>query len=137
MKTIATAAGLVTDARGTIENLSVDEVIEERTAGAPLLVDIREAEEVAATGTIDTAIHAPRGMIEFYADPASLYHRGEFDPKRRVILFCASSGRSALAVKSLQSLGYDNVAHLDGGVKAWIAAGQPLVSNDHGQAGSD
>ena len=68
-------------------------------------------------------------MLEFYADPASPYHRPEFEPNRRVILYCASSGRSALAVKTLQSLGYRDVAHLDGGIKAWSAANQPLVTN--------
>ncbi len=126
MKTKATAAELVAEARSSIENLSVEEVFAERKGGNALLVDIREAEELAATGMIQGAVHAPRGMIEFYADPASPYHRSEFDPGARVILYCASSGRSALAVKSLQELGYTNIAHLDGGLKAWKAASLPL-----------
>lgn len=125
MKTV-TAAEMVADARETIENLSVDRVAQELATGDALLVDIREGEELAATGKIAGATHAPRGMIEFYADPASPYHRQEFDPARRVILYCASSGRSALAVKTLQSLGYRNVGHLDGGVKAWTAAARSL-----------
>jgi rhodanese-related sulfurtransferase len=124
--TTTTAAAMVSDARESIDNLTVDQVERELATGAPLLVDIRESEELAATGVIAGAVHAPRGMLEFYADPASPYHRDEFDPSRRVILYCASSGRSALAVKSLQSLGYRDVAHLDGGIKAWSAAGGSL-----------
>ena len=62
-------------------------------------------------------------MLEFYADPTSAYHRSEFDPSRRTILYCASGGRSALAADMLQALGYIRVAHLDGGLKAWQAAG--------------
>jgi len=128
MKTNTSAAEMVAEARSSIENLSVEQVMAEIASGDPLLVDIREAEELATSGKIGGAVHAPRGMIEFYADPTSPYHRQEFDPGRRVILYCASSGRSALAVKSLQSLGYRDVGHLDGGVKAWTAAAQPLES---------
>ncbi len=62
-------------------------------------------------------------MLEFYADPASPYHRVEFEPERRVILHCAGGARSALGVVALQNLGFHNVAHLDGGFKAWVAAG--------------
>ena len=124
--TQTTAATMVADARNTIDNLPVDQVAVELATGQPLLVDIREAEELSATGKIDGAVHAPRGMLEFYADPASPYHQPEYDPNRRVILYCASSGRSALAVKTLQALGYRDIAHLDGGIKAWTAAGQPL-----------
>jgi rhodanese-related sulfurtransferase len=68
----------------------------------------------------------PRGMLEFYADPASAYHHPEFDQSKRTILYCASGGRSALAGATLRQLGYTNVAHLDGGIKAWLAAGQPI-----------
>ncbi len=126
MMTTTTAAAMVGDARESIENLTVEQVAAEMATGTPLLVDIRESEELAATGMIPGAVHAPRGMLEFYADPVSPYHRDEFDPAQRVILYCASSGRSALAVKSLQGLGYRDIGHLDGGVKAWSAAGQPL-----------
>lgn len=126
MKSKTTAAELVAKARNSIENLSVEQVSAEISTGNVLLVDIREAEELATTGMIPGAVHAPRGMIEFYADPASPYHRSEFDPGTRVILYCASSGRSALAVKSLQDLGYSDIGHLDGGLKAWNAANLAL-----------
>ena len=64
-------------------------------------------------------------MLEFYADASLPYHKEEFDPQRRIILHCASGGRSALAAATLQEMGYGNVAHLDGGLKAWQEAGQP------------
>jgi len=120
-----TVADLVAAAKATIENLDPDSVAGETERGAPLLVDLREREEVERSGTIEGAIHAPRGMIEFYADASSPYHRPEFQADRRVILYCASGGRSALAVKALQTLGYSNVAHLEGGFNAWRAAGRP------------
>jgi rhodanese-related sulfurtransferase len=65
-------------------------------------------------------------MLEFWADPTSPYHREEFDPARRTVLYCASGGRSALAADTLQRMGYTNVAHLDGGIKAWKEAGKPV-----------
>ena len=120
-----TAAQLVQDAKGDIENLTPDQVQAELATGNATLVDVRDAPE-RANGTIPGAIHASRGMLEFHADPASPYHVAGLDPAKRVILHCASGGRSALAVHTLRQLGYDNVAHLDGGFKAWQAAGKPV-----------
>ena len=124
--TFPTAASMVADAKQRIENLTVDEVREEMETGDVLLVDLREPGERLASGMIPGAVHAPRGMLEFYADATSPYHRPEFDTERRIILHCASGGRSALAADTLQQLGYRRVAHLDGGLKAWMAAGQPV-----------
>jgi rhodanese-related sulfurtransferase len=118
-----TAAHLVAEAKALIENLSPEEVARELRHGHPLLVDVREPEERLAHGSIPGAIHAPRGMLEFSADPTSAYYRPEFDPFRRTILYCASGSRSALAVAAMQALGYTRVAHLDGGLKAWQEAG--------------
>jgi rhodanese-related sulfurtransferase len=123
--TTRTAAEMVAEARGRIENLTPGQVAGELGGGA-LLVDIREANELAEQGTIAGSIHAPRGMLEFYADPTSAYHRPEFAAERRVILQCASGGRSALAADTLARLGYSNVAHLDGGLKAWREQGMPV-----------
>lgn len=119
-----TVAQLVQDAKGDIENLTVDQVEDEIANGDAVLIDIRDANELA-NGSIPGAVHASRGMLEFHADPASAYHKPELDPSKRTILHCASGGRSALAVKTLQQLGYQNVAHMDGGFKAWEAAGKP------------
>ena len=64
-------------------------------------------------------------MLEFWADPTSAYHREEFDPARRTVLYCASGGRSALAADTLRKMGYGGVAHLDGGITAWKEGGHP------------
>lgn len=131
-QTPKSAAELVADAKSRVENLTPDQVAAEVANGA-VLVDIRDAEERTKNGSIPGAIHASRGMLEFYADPTSTYHRPEFNPGQRTILHCASGGRSALAADTLRSMGYENVAHLDGGFNAWNKAGNPV---DQGTASS-
>lgn len=121
-----TAAQMVAEARAQIENLSPDEVEAELQQGGAVLVDIRGADERAA-GAIPGSVHAPRGKLEFLADPASPMHKPELDPTRRIILHCASGGRSALATMTLRQLGFGNVAHLGGGYKAWVEAGKPVT----------
>ena len=121
-----TAAQLVAEAKASIENLTTEQVAQEIASGDVLVVDIREPEERRANGAIAGSVSAPRGMLEFYADPTSAYHKEGFDPDRRVILHCASGGRSALAVKSLQELGYTNIAHLDKGFNGWKEQGLPV-----------
>ncbi len=121
-----TAAEMVAEAKMRVENLTVEETARELERGDVLLVDIREPAERDQAGFIPEAVEAPRGMLEFWADPTSPYHRDEFDPGRRIILHCASGGRSALAAATLQDLGYDRVAHMDGGLQAWKEAGRPV-----------
>lgn len=123
-----TVATLVAEAKSRVENLTADDVAAELAAGAAVLVDLHEDDERTRVGTIPEAIRAPRGMLEFWADPASPYHRPEFDPEARIILVCASGGRSALAADTLRTLGFGRVAHLDGGIKAWIASGRPVTA---------
>lgn len=127
---VKTIAEMVADAKQRVENLSVDQVAREIENGDALLVDIREPDEREKNGVIPGAVAAPRGMLEFYADSTSSYHRPEFDPDRRIILQCASGGRSALAADTLQQMGYKNVAHLDGGLNAWRDAGRPIESEN-------
>jgi rhodanese-related sulfurtransferase len=124
--TLTTAAHLIAAAKARIENLSPAAVAGEVAGGEVLLVDIREAEERAQLGSIPGAIHTARGMLEFAADPTSAYYHPAFDPGARIILYCASGGRSALAASMLQLLGYTRMAHLDGGLRAWQAAGLPV-----------
>jgi rhodanese-related sulfurtransferase len=119
------ASQMVADAKANIENLTPEQVADELKSGSATLIDIREANELAK-GRIPEAHHAPRGMLEFYADPTNAYHREEFDPEKRIILTCASGGRSALATQTLKEMGYGNVAHLDGGFNAWAAQGLPV-----------
>jgi len=117
---------MVAEAKKRVENLTVDETARELEQGDALLVDIREPAERVENGSIAEAVEAPRGMLEFWADPTNAYHRDEFEPARRIILHCASGGRSALAAATLQDLGYERVAHMDGGFKAWKEAGRPV-----------
>lgn len=118
-------AELVSEAKQRIENLTPDDVEQELSSGA-VLVDLREADELDANGRIPGAVHVPRGMLEFRADPTSPYHQEGLDPSARVILHCAAGGRSALAAMALKEMGYERVAHLDGGFTAWRDAGKPV-----------
>jgi len=124
-----TAAEMVADAKGRIENLTPEQVATELDGDGVVLVDIREDGERAENGAIANAVRAPRGMLEFWADPTSPYHREEFDPERRTILYCASGGRSALATETLQGMGYADVAHLEGGIKAWKESVRPVETS--------
>lgn len=121
------AGEMVAEAKAAIENLTVDQVAAELKDGA-VVVDLREAAERESAGSIPGAISAPRGMLEFHADPATKYHLAPLRPDRRVILYCAAGSRSALGARALKELGYANVAHLDGGVEAWRHEGRPLAA---------
>ena len=114
---------LVAEAKAQIDNLNPEQMSREAADGA-LVVDIREASEREETGAIPGAVHVPRGLLEFKADTSFPTHHPDLDPSRRTILYCASGGRSALAVLTLQRLGYTDVAHLDGGIQGWIGAGR-------------
>jgi rhodanese-related sulfurtransferase len=100
----------VTDARTMMERNDV------------LVVDVRDAPEVAASGRVKGAVHVSRGMLEFRADPESPYHDPRFDKNKTVILYCASGGRSALSGKMLKDLGYEKVFNL-GAFKDWVESG--------------
>ena len=119
------AMDLVGEAKKNVENLTPEQVAAELASGEALLVDVREPQEREGAA-IAGSIHAPRGMLEFYADPSLPYHKEGFDADRRIILHCASGGRSALGAATLKEMGYTNVAHLEGGLKAWQEAGQPV-----------
>lgn len=122
-----TATDLVKEAKQQIENLTPAQVKEELDQGNSILIDIREKEELKQKGKIPNSFHEPRGMLEFYADSSLPYHKPEFDKGNRIILYCASGGRSALATKTLKQMGYENVGHLDGGFKAWKEAEMPVT----------
>ena len=121
------ASDLVAEAKAQVENLDADAAEAEVNAGNAVVVDLREAEELTANGRIPNSVHVPRGMLEFRADPTSPYHQEPLDPSKRIILHCASGGRSALGAATLRQMGYTDVAHLDGGITAWKEAGKPLA----------
>jgi rhodanese-related sulfurtransferase len=93
--------------------------------GGTLVVDVRDAAEVAASGKVAGAVHVSRGMLEFRADPESPYHDKAFDKGKTVILYCASGGRSALSGKVLKDMGYERVYNL-GAFKDWAESGGPI-----------
>jgi rhodanese-related sulfurtransferase len=123
----ATARQMVDSATSRIRNLMPIEVEAHLLAQDAVLVDVREPEELEEHGRIVGAVHAPRGLLEFWADPASPLHRPELDPASRTIVYCDAGSRSALAVETLETLGYRDVAHLDGGIAAWKRAGLPVA----------
>ena len=119
---IKKALDIVAGAKSEIENLSVAQVKEEMAGGA-VIVDIRDKEERTQNGAIPGSQHVSRGMLEFAADPTLPYFKDFFQPDQRIILHCASGGRSALGAKMLKDMGYSNVAHLETGFKGWKEAG--------------
>ena len=88
-------------------------------------VDVRDVRELEREGVIPGAIHAPRGMLEFWADPESPYHKPVFGEDKQYVLFCAAGWRSALATQTLMDMGMAHVAHIEGGFDAWKKSGAP------------
>jgi len=116
---------LVDEAMAQVKSYSVDEVKAKLADPRVQVVDIRDVRELAG-GTVVGAYHAPRGMLEFWVDPASPYHKPVFaDEGKEFILFCGAGWRSALATKTLQDMGMTNVAHMDGGYAEWLKQGGP------------
>lgn len=93
-----------------------------------VLVDVRDIRELARDGRIDGAFHCPRGMLEFWIDPSSPYHKEVFaHPDKTFVLFCAGGLRSALAAKTAQDMGLESVVHIEGGFGAWVKEGGPAI----------
>lgn len=118
---------MIGKARDQVELVTPETVSDELLSGEPLLVDVREPTEWEQH--VVGALQVPRGLIEFVADPASPRHNTELQPTRRIIVYCASGARATLAALTLQDMGYENVANLDGGLKGWIAAGLPVAQH--------
>lgn len=111
---------LVDEAMEEIKTYSVESVRARLNDPNVQIVDIRDARELEREGTIIGAFHAPRGMLEFWVDPASPYFKPVFaDESREFVLFCGAGWRSALATKTLQDMGLRNVAHIGGGYAEW------------------
>lgn len=122
-----TPADLLTEARNTVPEMTAEEAKEKLDSGeVDLIVDVREPAEWEA-GHIPGALHAPRGMIEWYADPSYANHQSQLVEARdkNVVIQCASGGRSLLAAQSLQRLGFKKVSSMKGGFTDWSAKGLP------------
>lgn len=123
---------LVAQAKTRIVTLTPRDAHERAEAGEALLVDIRDIRELKREGRVPGAFHAPRGMLEFWIDPASPYHKEPLATDRTLVLFCASAWRSALSADTLQQFGMDNVAEIGGGFSAWREAGLPVEKDETG-----
>ncbi len=125
---------LVAEAMAEVKTYSVAQVQARLSDPKVQIVDIRDIRELA-DGTVLGAFHAPRGMLEFWVDPASPYHKPLFaDESREFILFCGAGWRSALAAKALQDMGMSNVAHIEGGWADWVKQGAPTETLEQQKA---
>lgn len=117
---------LLNEALAGIETISVVEAIALHGHDDVVFVDIRDIRELSRAGRIPGAVHAPRGMLEFWIDPQSPYHKPVFAEDKRFVFFCAGGWRSALATRTAQTMGMRSVCHIDGGFSAWDKAGGPV-----------
>ncbi|MCZ4271800.1 rhodanese-like domain-containing protein [Maritalea porphyrae] len=122
-----TVKQLVDQAMAEIETLDVESAKQQTASGKALLVDLRDIRELKREGKIEGAVHVPRGMLEFWIDPTSLYHKPELATDKKLVFFCAAGWRSALATKTAKDMGFENVAHIEGGFGGWRDAGAPIV----------
>ena len=117
---------LLDEANSRIKTYSVGEVEQLLDDDDVAFVDVRGEHEVRETGKIPGAVHASRGMLEFYVDAASPYHKEVFASGKEIIFYCRSGGRSALAALRAQEMGVERVAHMAGGMLAWEDSGGPV-----------
>lgn len=117
---------MLEEANAAVPRISADKARRMVEGGGVLLLDVRDAPEVEATGLAKGAIHVSRGMLEFRADPESPMHRKEFVREKPVIVYCASGGRAALAGHTLRLMGFREVYNM-GGFKDWVEAGGEVV----------
>ena len=117
--TIKSSTTLVTEALDQIKTMSIDEAFEKTSNNECNLIDIRDIRELDKEGRVENSSHIPRGMLEFWLDPESVYFKdGKLDMNKEMVLFCAGGLRSALAAKTLQDMGFEKVSHIDGGFAA-------------------
>ena len=120
---------LAEQALSEIESISAEDAVARRDSGELVFVDVRDIREIEKSDTITGSHHAPRGMIEFWSDPESPYHREIYaDASKTYVLFCNGNPRSALSAKALKDMGITNVAQLSGGMPAWRECGGPTIT---------
>ena len=120
------AKELVAEANSQITTIPVDEAMGFVGSDTHVIVDLRDHRELKRTGKIPGAFSCPRGMLEFWIDPDSPYHKDIFNQDKTYVFYCASAWRSALATLAAQEMGLAPVAHIDGGFTAWEKAGGPV-----------
>jgi rhodanese-related sulfurtransferase len=117
---------MVKAAEGEVETLDVAEAIKLHGRDDVVFVDLRDIRELGRDGRMPGAFHCPRGMLEFWIDPQSKYHKAEFAQDKRFVFFCAAGARSTLSTQTAQRMGLRPVAHIRGGFGAWKTAGGPV-----------
>lgn len=118
---------LIQAAMSEIKTLPLEKAQELLNDPSTVFVDIRDIRELEREGMIPNALHAPRGMLEFWVDPESPYYKPIFGEGKKLVLYCASAWRSALATQTLQRMGVPDVCHLEGGFSAWKKAQLPVI----------
>ena len=118
---------LIAQAMAQIETVPLEQASQLLADSQTIFVDIRDVRELEREGLIPNALHAPRGMLEFWVDPESPYYKPVFGEGKRLLLYCASAWRSALAAETLQKMGVPHVCHLEGGFSAWKRAKLPVA----------
>ena len=124
------AQSMVEQAEREIETLAVEDAIKLHGRDDVVLVDIRDIRELARDGKVPGAFHAPRGMLEFWIDPNSPYHKPKFAEDKKFVFFCAGGMRSALAAQTAHHMGLRPVAHIRGGFGAWKKADGPVEDGE-------
>ena len=124
---------LLDEANAKVETIPAAEAVPLLGDGSVVFVDLRDPRELEREGRIPGAVHCPRGMLEFWIDPESPYHKPVFAEDKRFVFFCAGGWRSALAAAAAQDMGLKPVAHLGGGMGAWKAAGGPVEGGENAQ----
>ena len=121
-----TAKDFLDDAHAVVPKISTEDGIAKHQAGGSVFVDVRDPGQIAQSGTIEGAVRAPRGMIEFHADEAmEAFHIDHLKKDAALVLICGAGGQAALAGKTLKEMGYQNVSNV-GGFQAWKDAGGPV-----------
>ena len=118
---------MVDEAFAEVATLSTTDAIKLANDPNVVFVDVRDIRELEREGLVPNSFHAPRGMLEFWIDTESPYHKPVFAEKRKFVFYCAAGWRSALSTKLAQDMGLENVAHIEGGFAAWKDAGGPVV----------
>lgn len=126
MELIKGVKELVAEAMALIETVPTAEAISRHGDEDVVFVDIRDVRELEREGMVPGAFHAPRGMLEFWVDPKSPYHKEIFASGKSFVFYCQSAWRSALATRAIQEMGLQNVSHIEGGFMAWKKAEGPV-----------
>lgn len=127
------ARQLVDEASAVVDCLTAEAAIELQSHDDVCIVDLRDIRERMREGFVPESVHAPRGMLEFWVDPDSPYHRKVFAEDRHFVFYCAGGWRSALAAATVLEMGLERVSHIESGFAGWVEAGGPVRKTDDGR----